>query len=189
MASRIFFPLLLFAVTFSASPAQQLNLAMERVDAEGKPLQWKKGSSPGQAIYYTIEADSVIRHNGKYSLKITGKDAKNIFGSVMLQIPCPVTSGQVVLKGFLRTENVNKGFAGLFLTLSNERVTFENDYMQERGVTGTHNWQAFSISLPCKKGVTQINFGALLNGEGIVWVDDLSLYANNAPIQSATIIK
>ncbi len=158
---------------------------MEQVDASGKPLQWKQGSSVAQAKFYTITADSSIKHNGKYSLRITGTDENNVYGNAYIQVPAPYIGNRVILSGFLRTQNVDHGFAGLFLALFNDSQTLQYDNMQNRGVKGTEDWQKFSITLPFSAEVVRINLGALISGGGTVWVDDLSLELDGKPIEQA----
>ncbi len=89
--------------------------------------------------------------------------------------PLCFRGNQILLKGFLKTENVKNGYAGLWLRLDGEGGNLGFDNMKNRGLTGTNDWKEFSITLNFSEDVQTINAGALLVGEGIVWVDDLSV--------------
>jgi hypothetical protein len=70
---------------------------------------------------------------------------------------------KIKLTGYLKTENVEEGFAGLWLRLD-PGVAIDN--MNDRGVTGTNDWQQFSVELDLSRDVQSIVFGSLLVGKG-----------------------
>ncbi len=83
---------------------------------------------------------------------------------------------RVEYSGFLKTDNVRGGWAGLWMRVDGperERLGFDN--MRDRGVKGTTDWTPFRIVLDVPESATQICFGCLLIGKGIVWVDELSI--------------
>ena len=173
---------------FVNAQIQELNLKMEDVDAYARPAQWYLGHPPDRRIVYHMIADSTIKHGGKYSLKLFSTSDIAYFGSCFLQIPLPENAKVVVLKGFVKTEHVDNGFAGLFMALVNDSTTFYYDNMQNRGLKGTMDWGELLISLPCIKGTTTINFGGLLAGKGRAWFDDFTLIVDDKIILKSNIL-
>jgi hypothetical protein len=51
------------------------------------------------------------------------------------------------------------------------------DNMRDRGVQGTTAWGRYEVILDVPLNATEIAFGALLSGNGTLWVDDLNLEA------------
>lgn len=168
---------------------QRLNLDIEEVDAYAQPGQWGLGHSQDKMIVYRLLADSVTKHSGQYSMKIFSTSAKADFGSCYLQIPLPLKGKNITLKGFLKTENVNNGYARLFMALINDSTVLRYDNMQERGLSGTSDWKEFSISLDLVEGVNKINLGAFITGPGILWVDDLALTIDDKKITNSPILQ
>lgn len=180
--------LLACVVQLVSAQLQELNLKMEDVDAYAKPAQWRLGHPLDRRIVYHMIADSVIKHKGNYSLKLFSTSDNAYFGSCFLQIPLTGNDKMVVLKGFVRTENVDKGFAGLFMALVNDTTTFYYNNMQNKGLRGTTDWKELFISIPCQKGTTTISFGGLLAGKGNAWFDDLTLMVDDKIIIKSTIL-
>jgi len=46
--------------------------------------------------------------------------------------------------------------------------------MQRRPITGTNDWYKYEIVLDIPEDGAMMNFGALLEGDGKIWIDDLS---------------
>ena len=168
---------------------QKLNFDIEDVDAYAQPAQWGLSHSQDKMIVYRLVADSVIKHSGQYSMKIFSTSTKADFGGCYLQIPLPLKGKNITLKGFLKTENVNNGYARLFMALINDSTVLRYDNMQERGLSGTNDWKEFSISLDLVEGVTKINLGAFVTGPGILWVDDLALIIDDKKITDSPVLQ
>jgi len=175
-------------VLILSANSQELNLNMEDVDVYAKSVQWKLGAPPNKQVVYRVLADSSTKHSGHYSLKIQSNSSKAEFGSCYMQIPFNLTAKNIILKSFLKTENVRNGFAGLFLVLVKDSTTLQYDNMQKRGLTGNNDWQEFTISLPYVAGVNKINLGGLLAGQGTVWIDDLTLLVDDKKITKMPVL-
>lgn len=171
--ARLFFIAFFLFCTQTLRP-QAYNFNVEKLDEKGKPYNWLLGFGQSMMENYPAIIDSAIKHGGKYSLKLYHAKKDGEFGSCSMIIPSTYTGKQIVLTGFLKTENV-KGYAGLWLRLDGEKSNLGFDNMSDRGITGTNDWKEFSIKLPFSEDVQKINAGALLVGEGAIWVDDLSL--------------
>ena len=107
------------------------------------------------------------------------------FSVVADSIPVDFAGSRVELRGFLRTENVS-GFAGLWLREDGDSGVISIDNMQEQHLSGTHEWQEFTVALPLDSEARRLVFGALLAGNGIAWVDDLQLLVDDKPVADAT---
>lgn len=177
-------------ILFSSATSQELNLNMEDVDAYAQPVMWKIGHDPEQAIVYRLLSDSVVKHSGRYSLKIFTDSKRAQFGSCFMLIPLTEIGKTVTLKGFLKSENIDKGSGSLFMALINDSITLQYDNMLKSGsaVTGTKDWKEFTITLPCSEDVTKISFGGLLVGTGTLWIDDLSLMVDDKKITNAPLL-
>jgi hypothetical protein len=55
------------------------------------------------------------------------------------------------------------------------------DNMQDRGVTGTTDWKRYEIELSAAADAKNINFGALLTGDGSAWFDGLVVELDGVP--------
>lgn len=185
---KIFICLLLTLVSLVAH-TQKLNFDMEEVDAYAQPMQWGLSHSQDKMIIYRLLADSVTKHSGRYSTKIFSTSTKADYGGCYLQIPLPVKGKNITLRGFLKTENVNNGYARLFMALINDSAVLRYDNMEERGLSGTSDWKEFSISLDLVDGVTKITLGAFVTGPGILWVDDLSLMIDDKKITDSPVLR
>lgn len=177
----LFSTLLLTCVQTTYS--QSYNFNVEKLDVNGKPLQWILGFGQSMAESYPVIVDSTIKHNGNYSLKLYSAKKGAAFGSCSMIIPSAYTGKQIVLKGFLKTDNVI-GWAGLWMRLDGPEGSLAFDNMMNRGITGTNDWKEFSISLPLSEDVEKIFIGGLLAGEGAIWVDDLSIQIDDKDLSS-----
>jgi C-terminal processing protease CtpA/Prc len=145
------------------------NLDFEDVE-NGMPRNW---SALGTQSDYTVSSDSVTVKSGKYSMVIefTG-NAANVQG-VQFVLPDNYNGEKITLSGYIKTENVSDGFAGLCIFIE-PRVSA--DYMRKNGVTGTTDWKKYEITLDMYPERTrQILVGGLLWGKGKMWLDDLKV--------------
>ena len=80
------------------TPLNALNLDFEKIDVHTKqPLEWYT-----RAKEYQMAADSVVRHGGRYSLRIQSdgpRPDKSTFGVATLQIPV-IFQGKILKKLF-----------------------------------------------------------------------------------------
>ena len=86
----------------------------------------------------------------------------------------------------MRTENVGEGgHAGLLLRIDGNEGSLAFDNMQSRGITGTNDWQQYSIELPYPDGAQLIFVAGIMVGTGEVWFDDFELTLDGVPIHEA----
>jgi hypothetical protein len=94
----------------------------------------------------------------------------------------------VRFSGYIRTEGVTTGFAGLWWRVDGapgKTLAFDN--MSTRGATGTADWRPFSLELRVDTSAKNINFGLLMPGNGTAWFDDLKIELNGEPFTDATV--
>jgi hypothetical protein len=87
------------------------------------------------------------------------------------------SGGKARLSGWLKTKDVTGGFGGLWLRIDGGEMSLGFDNMRDRGPRGTTEWTRYQVDLDVPQEAHAIAFGALLAGDGTVWVDDLALEA------------
>lgn len=108
--------------------------------------------------------------------QMTASKASASISTVYGALPtAPFAGHKMAFSGWIRTENMQPGWAGLWCIVYAEkhrRLFFDN--MEKRGPRGTTPWQRFEIALVVPKETAFIDFG-LLSGDGTAWFDDLKL--------------
>ncbi len=137
--------------------------------AIGYPSYWANFGSAD----YKISIDSADAKSGKYSAVIESMNAEPNFKALAFNLPKNYKGTSIRLTGYIKTENVTDGYAGLWLRIDPE-IGFDN--MNNRGVTGTSDWQKYEITMPLNPAKTErIVIGGLLVGKGKMWLDDLQV--------------
>lgn len=173
MKSLLYIILISFAMLFASCQKKRtvsiLDFGFENVK-NGKPIGW---SFP-QGKDYVTYLDSVNMHSGKYSAVIEFYDEGSFgFSAISIELPDNYEGKEITLSGYLKTEDVTEGYAGLWMRID-PKIAFDN--MDQRGITGTTEWEKYEITLPLNPSKTKkIVLGALLTGNGKVWVDDLHI--------------
>jgi C-terminal processing protease CtpA/Prc len=138
------------------------------------------GGPPG-----TLFADDKIVHSGRLSARIQRQaDSPDNFSTLTSDIQVDFAGETIVLRGFLRTEEVS-GFVGLWMREDGETPGLAFDNMESRQLKGTTGWKEYSITLPLKPEAKQLFFGVLLAGTGKAWADDLQLLVDGKPVWEA----
>lgn len=163
------FIVLFSAITFAQkSEIRKLNLDFEQVE-NGYPKKWENFGSKDYKIYI----DSVHAKSGKFSVVIENSENKSEFKALALNIPNNYKGKFIRLSGFIKTENVTDGYAGLWMRID-PQIGFDN--MNSRGITGTTDWKEYEITLPLNAEKTdKIVVGGLLVGKGKMWLDNLQI--------------
>jgi C-terminal processing protease CtpA/Prc len=175
------------------APTSALNLSMEQVDRRThQPTGWlpsiQAGAPAAFRAGYQVAADSLVHHGGRYALRIqsTGQTrAENEFGAASQHVPAAFKGRVIKLTGFLKTDQVQNGAAGLWLRVDGPEGVLEFDNMSKRPVQGTTDWQEYSITLPLDEKAQTIYFGGLLSTTGTLWLDDLTLTVDDKPLAQA----
>jgi len=111
------------------------------------------------------------------------------FGVATGTFPVSRAAGKKVrYSGYIKTEAVTRGFAGLWWRVDGPSGVLAFDNMQSRGVTGTTDWARYTIELTVDASVKSINFGALLPGDGTAWFDGLTIELDGEPFTDASVM-
>jgi len=168
--SIVFIFLFVISCAKTQNTSSNLNLDFESVK-NGKPVGWDIYQKRNKN--YTVSLDSINVKSGRYSISIefTGDSASG--KPIFLALPDVYEGNSITLSGYLKTENVTDGWAGLGIWIE-PHIAF--DIMQNKGVTGTTDWKKYEITLPMNPTKTkQIIVGGNLVGKGKMWLDDLRI--------------
>jgi erythromycin esterase-like protein len=104
------------------------------------------------------------------------------FGVASAVFPLDVAAGKRVhYSGYIRTEGVTRGYAGLWWRVDGEKGILAFDNMQDRAPRGTTDWTRYEISLAVPAGARNIVFGMLHPGDGTAWFDGLQVELDGVP--------
>jgi C-terminal processing protease CtpA/Prc len=154
-------------------------LNFEDQQSVGPPAGWF-GRPEG-----TVLVDDKIVHGGHWAARLERQaDSPGAFSTLHRAIAMDFAGTTLELRGFLRTEQVSQ-LAGLWMREDGETTALAFDNMANRPVTGTTEWTEYSIKLPVHPDARQLVFGALLVGNGKLWVDDLQVLMDGKPVAGA----
>lgn len=168
----ISFILLLPLMGYSQNPKnseiQKLNLDFEQIE-NGIPVKWQIFGSESYKTY--IDSINVI--SGAYSVVIENAGGSSDFKALAINLPNNYKGKFIRLSGYIKTENVSEGHAGLWMRID-PQIGFDN--MQSRGLTGTTDWKEYEIILPLNPEKTDnIVIGGILVGKGKMWLDNFQI--------------
>jgi C-terminal processing protease CtpA/Prc len=183
MKTKFTFLLLFFSAILLAQPTpnQKLNLSFDKTDSAGRitgcSFQWDKNG------YYTYKDDSV-KIDGPNSIRIQNltSETEGKFAPVTFSLPANFSAKKITLKGFIKTENVNNGYAGLWLRADAGSNAADFGNLGEAAPKGNTEWKNYTVTIKMDKEVTKLVFGGLLAGSGKAWFDKFELYADDKPI-------
>jgi hypothetical protein len=146
------------------------------------PSQWTTfGGSTAK-----ISADAEEKQEGKTSVLFDAKENSG-FKALMYTLPENYAGKKITLSGYIKTENISDGFAGLWLRIDPE-IAFDN--MEKVNLKGTNDWKKYEVTLDMSpENTKKIVFGALLSGTGKMWVDNLKITIDGKDIKDAKIFK
>ncbi len=122
--------------------------------------------------------DSVRR---AYHLVATAPRQESRFAMARGLFPASVAAGhKVCFSGWLRTENVRDGAAGLWLRADASRKGVVSG-MSERQLDGTTPWTRCDLTLDIPDSVSNIVIGCMLKGSGTAWFDSLAVEIDGHP--------
>ncbi len=177
--TRILCAIAILALPVAALAANPyLNLDFEDGRAGSAPRGWYAG---GEGFAASLSAESP--HGGELCLLLERTDTpQRGFGVATATFPVADAAGRRIrYTGWIRTEAVTNGFAGLWWRADDAGGTAAFDNMARRGVTGDTEWTEHVIELDIPADATNINFGCILPADGRAWFDDLAVSIDGAP--------
>lgn len=171
--------LLIFCLitTFNYAQNPKPNLDFETLDNE-KAQGW---NDFGQGDY-TIKYNNEDAQNGNVSASIESINEEAQFRAIGFDIPATFGGKKIKLTGYIKTENVDGGWAGLWMRID-PNVAFDN--MQSRGITGTTDWTKYEIELDLNNSAKTVVVGGILIGTGKIWVDNLNITIDGKTLENA----
>ena len=171
------FLILVIGLTSFGETKEKPNFDFE-IAANGIPTGWDNFGNSN----YAIALDSINTKNGKYSATIEFKEGIPGFKAWAFTIPDNYVGKKITLTGYIKTENVTDGYAGLWMRID-PSIAFDN--MNKNGVKGTTDWTKYEITLAMSPERTkQIVFGGLLVGKGKMWLDNFNVSIDGKDIQN-----
>ena len=142
----------------------------ERAALSTVPTGWQTGG-PG----HEVDVDTAA-WSGRQSLRVRRAgpvpQGQGPFGAATRTLP-GAPGQRVRVSGYVRTEAVADGYAGLWVRADGPGGALALDNMEGRGLTGTTGWTRLAVALDVPAGATSVAFGALKVGDGTAWFDDL----------------
>lgn len=187
MKKKFLTTIIVFTVVTACAQTQtdksKFNFGFEE-NENGQAIGWENFGSSN----YVISLDSTIIRSGKYAALIEHPEGKTSdFKAWAFTLPNNYEGSRITLSGYIKTENVTDGYAGLWMRIDPD-VAFNNMY--DRGVTGTTGWTKYEVTLKMDPAKTkQIVIGGLLVGKGKMWLDDFSVTIDGIDISEAKIFE
>lgn len=154
-------------------PLKNITLPIANGDFESERRLWGlqtwKGSSKASI-------DSVIKHDGKYSLKIEGGPDEG-WGSVGVGVQGNMNIDlkpgyKYKLSIWIKTQNVEDS---AFVRIKTKYKNGEDAYFGTPGAYGTADWKLYEVEFSPREENTVQYLGAQLVGSGTAWFDDIQL--------------
>ncbi|MCD4664274.1 MAG: peptidase S41, partial [Bacteroidales bacterium] len=166
-----------FIISCQAQTDQKFNLGFEKQNnINALSDGWFKWGN------YTLAIDT-LSNSGQKSGKITSNDIGQ-FGSITYKIPANYIGKTIELEGYMKIKNVENGFAGLMLRVDGNGGSLAFDNMQDQNISGTKDWQKYSIKLDYPEQAENIFIAGILTGKGEAWFDDFVLSIDGKNIQT-----
>lgn len=159
------------------------NLDFENIEG-GTPKGWDISDTN---VNYIHSVDKKIYQTGKYSGSLEFIGDKAGFELLRYTIPAQYQGKKITLRGFIKTENVTDGGAGLWMKVTPGAAI---NSLQDKAITGTTDWQQYEVSLDLNPLKAEfIIVGGLLAGKGKMWIDNFELLIDGQPIEKAPLKK
>ena len=155
-----------------------INLGFEGAIVKGFPFGWFNSSGFVADVSTNYEVGFFLTDDqtGVYISYRNSQASGNEFGSLMQRCPAIHLAGRAIrFEGTLKSESVVVG-SGLWIRADgylDSDLFFDN--MQKTPLRGTKPWRRYKIEAVLPKETAWLNYGIVLIGKGIIWVDDLNL--------------
>lgn len=133
-----------------------------------------------------IVTDNQFVHGGKYSARIDRTASSTpSFSTITQSIPIDFAGTTIQWRGWIKMQNVS-GYVALWAGEYDAKANnLQFATMQGQGVSGTADWQQYSITMAWAFAAKTLNSGFFLSGAGTAWVDDLELLVDGVPVAQA----
>lgn len=161
----------------SADETTRYNLDFEYTDSELRtPLHWNV-----YAVGYEASIDTAVRHHGRASLKVVQQDTTADDGAFFNQIlSADATGCDVCLTGWVRTEGMDDGLAGIWIGGS-DHANWNPTAPESPSVKGTSDWTQLTVRAHLSD-TAQLVLAIVMTGGGTAWFDDFSITVDGVPL-------
>jgi hypothetical protein len=136
------------------------------------PEGWFSHQHAGD-VSYKFALDTAEPHSGARSLRIDNVGPEP-YGAIAQTVDAKPYRGKTAqLSGWLRTRETAN--ASLTLMVLANGVPLANNFMSDAPVKGTTAWNRYTITLPVAANAEFIEVGAMMQGKGTLWLDDVEL--------------
>jgi erythromycin esterase-like protein len=131
-----------------------------------------------------IVGDFIAAHDAEYAptlqkatrLALAPSAQQTRFASATGSFPPSAAAGKMVrFSGYIKTRDVSTGYAGLWFRADGASPSLAFKDLGDAAPKGTTDWQKYDLEIAVPAETRNINFGALLSGEGTAWFDKLSV--------------
>lgn len=141
----------------------------------------QSGSWYPYADGYALSFDVWQSHSGRQSLKVVGRDLPSErFAFFNQQLSADAAGREVRLTGWVRTEGVDDGLAGIWIG-GHDRADWDPADPASPAVRGTSDWTCLDVRARLSD-TAQLVVAAVLTGNGTAWFDDFSITIDGAPL-------
>jgi len=151
-------------------------LAVGKLSAQPPPAWLLTGQD---TAHYRLSRDEEVAHTGEASMRLAARgNRRNSQWAVSVQMvdATAYRGKRMRLRGYVRGEEVRSG--GLWLRVdgivNGNYAMLALDNAEDRRVEGTQDWAVQDIVVDVAPESVTILFGAMITGDGTVWVDELS---------------
>ena len=164
----------LLAGTCALSTTLRLNpaFAQESNQSNRAPSGWfLAGSKPTN--YRTGVDKQMLRDALPSAYLVSTVQDPGGFGTLMQSVKATQYAGKRVrLQAWVQSNDVTS-WAGLWMRIDKGQTAVGFDNMEQRAIRGTRPWTMYEVVLDVPADATGISFGALLNGPGKIWLNDV----------------
>lgn len=180
---------LLCCALFSSAQKIVYNVDAEMISPATKmPKDWLFSFNEQQKDSYEIKVDNAVKQSGEHSISIRKRTNQAQFGVIDYTIPQVFMGKTIELKGFIKMEQVDSGFVGLWMRIDGKEGSIAFNNMQDQKLKGTSDWKEYTINLPYDSDAARtIHIGGLLAGSGTAWFDGFQLFIDGIEINQAPI--
>ncbi|MEP6621585.1 MAG: hypothetical protein ABJE47_19820 [bacterium] len=156
----------------AASTPAEPELAAKAI---GSPPSWQ--GSVGASVLYEIGLDRVDHHDGRSAAYMSGPGTYTpevAFLSQLLRAD-NYRGKRVRLSAWVKARGLGGPIAGLWMRVDGPGVVTGYDNMGTRPLSGTTDWHEASVVLDVPTNALGIVIGAMLQGGGTLFIDDIKL--------------
>lgn len=156
------------------------------------PNDWVVGGSKYKCYYFGTEKGA--GRDGKSAATIQSlKRSIKGYGTLMQNtLPDKFLGKRVRMTGYMKTADVQE-WAGFWFRVdqqfTGQMLAFDNmhDGLSDRSLNGTKDWTRCEIVLDVPLSASNLAYGALLQGAGQIWFDDITFEIVDTSVSVTTI--